>query len=355
MLQSIGESKGPLLVGTGTILAILVAYASVSFSVNTNDLAAYIEWSYALPAHISYESHMPGLPAVLAAGRFITRGLLPDEVIAQLISYIAWFVSVLLAAELLKIYAPDLRSLGTYAFALAPLVGVTYVAFPTAECLARMLFLGALVSAHDKQWTRFAGIVACGLLVHQAYYPMYFFVALSCVLCKRMSWIYFLASGIPFVAYYVYVATSNADAAWILTGHRRMHLGAEQQHFPILDGILQAWTGGTGVMAFKAVLLTSVAGASVVLLVTSLRSGLWFLASICGSILFYAIMAPANVVFLIVRLSPFLVFPAANLAESSRKLTAWLGRPPVRWAVISLLVASQFGWAYYRYRFNVDT
>jgi len=110
MIHSLRESKGPLLVGTGTILAILIAYACVSFSVNTNDLAAYIQWSYALPEHISYESHMPGLPAVLAAGRFITFGMLPDPVIAQLISYIAWLVSVLLANELLKLH-PALKVL----------------------------------------------------------------------------------------------------------------------------------------------------------------------------------------------------------------------------------------------------
>jgi hypothetical protein len=169
-----------------------------------------------------------------------------------------------------------------------------------------------------------------------------------------MNWIYFLASGIPFVAYYVYVAISNEDPLWILTGHQRMHLGAEEHRYPIMDGMLQAWTGGTGVTALKAVLLTAVAGATVVFLVTSLRSKQWFLASICGSIAFYAIMAPANVVFLIVRLSPFLVFPGASLAESNRKLTAWLNTWPVRWTVITLLVASQFAWAYYRYRFNTD-
>jgi hypothetical protein len=351
-MDHIRDIKYPFVLGTCIFLITAWGYQAAGFSVDINDVETYIAWSYDISVHSSYESHMPGYPAIILAGRLLTFGLLPDALLAQVLCYVFWIASVILANEILKMWAPSVKPLALLCFALAPLVGVSYVAFPTSECVARAFVLAALLAALHQRWNLFLPIVAMGLFIHQAYYPVYFILALSCVLSKRMSWFYFVASGVPLVAYYIYVAWSKADPNWFLAGHQKMHLSGATHHFFVFDGILQSYSQMNLVAVSKGILLTIVTAIASGLLVFSVKEKHSFSTALVAPVVIFSVIASTNVVFIVIRLSPLLVFPLSYLVERTPRFAHLVQSRGLRMGTAVCLTASQFVWAVYMLRFN---
>lgn len=333
------------LLGSATWLLIVIGYRMIGFSVDIGDVHGYIRWSYHLPRHVDYPSHMPAFPALILMARLFTFHQIADAALAQVIVYSSWLIGVFLARQILQRIAPQATVPGLLLFGLFPMVGVASAAYPDAMLLGYACALGAMLLALQKRWWSFTATTAVGLLVHQAFYSFYLALALVCFFWMGMRWRHLVACGIPFTIYYVAVAVSRGDANWIL-GYYASHT-IHGGGLPVFDGILGTMLRRTPKDLAKGVLL-AVAGISACLLaIDRLHKRDWVLLSLCVPVILFAVLSPQNASFLILRLAKLLVFPASIWLADRRGLLSALESPLGYVVAAAVLVVSQFAWSYY--------
>jgi hypothetical protein len=335
----------PICLGTAVFLGVVVGYRVVGFNVLRSDVAEYVNWSRNLAGH-SYPSHMPGYPALIALVRWGTFGLISDLALAQGICLLGWSGAVVLFCHILRSLAAEAKEIGVLCYALAPFVGVFYTAYPIADIPAHAVFLAAVWCAVQARWWMFAGATAAGLLIHQAFYPFYFLLALVCLFSRGMKWIHLAASAVPFCFYYAWMAVSRGDANWMLHYHGTTHVKS-RRGLVVFDGVVGSLLQFTPKEVAKGFLLLAISVGAVFLAVYFLRRKNWLQLSLVLPVLFYAAISNDKISFLLIRLSKLLVLPACVWAAGQPRLVAVLQRRFVYWLVASCLIATQFVWAAY--------
>jgi len=333
--------------GTVVFLAILLGYQAIGFSVVRSDVAEYISWSQNLAlATRAFASHMPGYPALLAAARLLTIHLIGSALLAQAICFLFWVAAVFLTSQILQILAPETKEVGTLIYAFAPFVGVCYTAYPLADIPAHAFFLGALWAALHARWWAFALVTAAGLMIHQAFYPFYFLLALVCLFSRGMKWWHLVASGVPFAAYYLWMAWSRADLNWILAYHTKTHL-TPRKGFLLFDGILGNLLAFTPLPFVKGLVLLVILLCAGFLAIHFLRRKRWLPLSLLLPLLIYCAASNNTAEFLVVRLAKIMVFPACLWAAEHPAISGALRRRSAYWLLTLSLVLTQFVWAAY--------
>jgi hypothetical protein len=336
----------PIVMGAAVWLGIVAGYHWMGYSIYRSDLKGYIDWSYHLNRHSDYPSHMPGFSAVILLARILSFHVVADTLLAQIVGYLCWAAALVCAGRILKRIAPETELLGLFLFGFFPLIGVSSAADPVADPLAYVCALGAIWCALEKRWQPLAWITAAGLLVHQAFYPFFLALGLVCVLSEGMHWRYFLASGIPFVLYYIAIALQKGDANWILGYHQVAHT-PHAGGWPVFDGIAGILLRRTSKDAAKAGLLLSAGLASVLLSAYSGRKKNWLLLTTCLPVLVAFVLSTQNVAWIIFRLSRLLVFPLCWWLSAHPRILSATQKARVYVPSLFLLIASQLAWAYY--------
>ena len=336
----------PMGLGVIVFLGIACSYQFAGFSVLRSDVLGYVEWSYDLAAQ-SFASHMPGYPAFIAFARFLTFNTIGDAALAQGICLCFWGGAVVLTYRILEVLAAETKVIGTLIYALAPLVGVSSTAYPLADVPAHAVFLGALYCAVRERWWVFAMATALGLMIHQAFYPFYLLLALVCLFSRGMKWTHLIVSGIPFVIYYVWMATVRGEANWILTYHGKTTI-EPQKGYILFDGMLGSLLGGTPSAVTKGLMLLLIFLIAAFLTIHFLRRRNWLQLSLLLPFLLYAAASNEAVCFLLIRVSKILVFPICAWAVEHPAILNVLHARLGYWVVAFGLIITQCIWAAYQ-------
>jgi len=341
------ELAFPLVLGGVIWLAIILYWQHVGFSIfDRGDVYTYMDWSYHLNRHAD-ACHMPGYPALLLVGRLVTLHLMPDTFVAQCLGLLTWVCGLFLARAVLARIASDTIRVGLMVFGLFPLLGVWSAADPVADLLAYAVALAALLFALENRFGAFACATGAGLMVHQAFYSFNAFLGAACV-AKGMRWRYLLLCGVPFTAYYLFIAAQRGDINWIMSYHLDVILlPRDVGQFPVFDGLVGTVLQGGARYAVKAALVDLSFAVAIVLSIDCIRRRNWVLLSCCVPVVLAGILAPRSQAWVIFRLSKLLVFPACWWLNGHARLLRTLDRTPVYLTVALVLAISQFAWAHY--------
>lgn len=343
-------TKRTLSLGLLTFLCISIAYYIVDFNVIRSDVAGYVKWSYDLSGQ-TFPSHMPGYPALIALGRFVTFKVLNDTLVAQGICLIFWAFGVVVCQKVLRILAPQMEGIGILGYGLAPLVGVSLVAYPVADVVGHSVFLCSVLAALRSKWWLFSLITSIGLLIHQSFYPFYLYLSIVCCLTKGMRWIQLVMSGVPFVIYYVYMAIVKSNPNWILDYHSKTTL-ASKNGFVAFDGILGELSSFSVTGLVKGSILLSVCLTAVVLTWHFGRRRDWFVTSLLVPMIIYSAASNEAVSFLLIRLAKMMVIPLCIWATEFPKSIRMSQTRIFYWSAAICLICSQFLWGAYTVHFQ---
>jgi hypothetical protein len=318
--------------------------------VNRSDVADYIRWSRDLISYQSFPSHMPGYPASIALARILTLGWIGDVVLAQGICLASWWIAAILAWKVAKQLVPVIADTAMLLFSLFPFVGVTMAAFPIADAPAYALFLGACLAALRRRAWAFALITSLGLLVHQAFYPFYFLLAIWCLVNRRISLIQFGASGVPLVLYYVAVAIAKGNPNWVLEYHQDTHLKTTGA-LPVFDGIVGTLLRGSAPGLIKGFLMLAVFLVACRLTWHFVRKRNWLMLCFLAPLLFYGVVANEKIGWILIRMGKMLVFPLCVWLAGQPWVVQLLRKRSFYIVLAMILVVSQVAWAAYIYKY----
>jgi hypothetical protein len=288
---------------------------------------------------------MPAYPFLIFLARLVTFRLLSDALLAQFLGYLSWVGGLLLARATLERVAPEAARLGLLLFGLFPLLGVWSAANPVADLLAYVAVLAALLFAIQNRSGAFTCATAAGLLVHQAFYPSYAVLVLTC-LARGMRWCYLVAAAAPFILYYVAIAVQKNDPNWILSYHLLTH---SPQHgaLPLFDGIIGTFLQGSAKATVKATILATSFVTAIALSFYCWRGKHWLLLALSLPVVLAGVFSTQHDAWVIFRLTKLLVLPASSWLMNRPRLLRALNALGVYISIAGLLAVSQITWAYY--------
>jgi hypothetical protein len=195
-----------------TYAAVGALFAVLRFDPVDSDALDYANWSTVLAYRD--RAHLPGLPAVLWALRTLSGGLLAGTVVQMSVVLVAWAVSVVYADRLLADLDLPTRRFGLLLFALFPLVGVTYVAFPISDALAIACVVAAAWHLRQRAWWPFVAAVAAGSFTHKMAWPFLLLETGVAVASRGLPWWKAALAGLPFAAYWAWGVADGEALLW---------------------------------------------------------------------------------------------------------------------------------------------
>ena len=340
---------------TGILVFVLVRCIHAYYQVPLlfGDTGGYVKWSYDLANYRTYPSQMPGYPFILALTRWLTLGLLPMAWIPYLVCLLAWVAGVMLAGEVFRKLAPETAPLGIAAYGAFPVFGLGWTNLAVADTFALTVFCAALLAALNRRWWWWAVITGLGLLIHQALYPFYFALGLVCLATARLPWPVFLASGVPFLAYYGFEAARTGNLNWML--HYHLHASvAPQGSLPVFEGVLGSFRTFSVMGWAKGLLLLSCASAAIALAISAMRRRDWLSLGIAVPVVMYAVVAKGAFDSELARWARLLVLPAcfwlALHPGLLRQATRWWGLP----AILAIGVLTELAWTAHIVRYMLS-
>jgi hypothetical protein len=287
---------------------------------------------------------VPGYSLVIAAVRGLTFGKLPPLAVMIAITSTAYLIAVWAVGRIAReAGASSAFELGIL-FALFPLVGLTYVAFPISDITAIALFLLAVLEMLRRRWGRFALWSAMALLFHKV---MWFFVppllAIAFIQDARARRVVPLAV-VPLLLWIVGGAIQFGSPLWFIRFNYETHT-VIKEGLPVLGGLIETFQGGSAAKLGKGVVIVTTLVTALVTAFLCARRRLWAGLSVSLVVAFLVAAVNAYEIWIAVRYGKLLVVAWCQLAgasQSSRRapVMGWVG-------VALLLIASNLAFGYY--------
>ncbi len=286
---------------------------------------------------------VPGYSLVIAAVRGLTLGLLPPLGVMLPIAGVAYLTAVMTVYRVAREVGSEVAFELGLLFALYPLVGLTYSAYPMSDISAIASFLLAVLELIRRRWWTLTLWAACAMMLHKV---MWFFVPpliLTAFFQDRRSRAILPLSFLPLLLWISGGALKYHSLLWFVRFNYETHT-VMKQGLPVLGGLLQTLEMGSFTKLAKG-------GVILTVLVTAL-----FTAFQCWRRRQWAGLWTAGVViFLIAAVNSYEIWIAARFSKVM--VIAWCmlsaGRERPRWTpavvalVIAVLVATNLGYGWY--------
>ncbi len=354
MIESAGGRPGWLrpvaIVLVGALagwLSIFAIYRLAGYEPLGGDVIGYWQDSQTLGERID-AFHMPGYPAVIAAGHWLLPGV-PYVRLAQGIGLIAWLVSALNMLLILQALGLPRGWQGALLYAWFPFVGLVEIVSPRADALAALVLTAGVLFAVREQRLPLIMALGLSLLVHKALWPFAALLAVGELWRRRLRPGDLALIGLPLAAYWLYGALRGGDVLWIVRANVGKEI-ASQGALPVLDGLLGGLLAGgpAGLLRTLPVLLCF--GLAVALLIIGRQR--WHdqpaLLALILPIVMYGVLLNQHEIWALVRYSRFLILPLwAALAARGWLQPGW--RFSLGWlAAMTLALLTQYAFALYR-------
>lgn len=328
--------------GLGYLLYLFYLVQILHFDMFRSDVRSY--WLQSFEWRSPYSNWwVPGYSLVIAAVRGLTLGLLPPLAVMLPIAALAYLTAVAavyrIARQVESGYAFELGLL----FALYPLVGLTYSAYPMSDIGAIALFLLAVLEMQRQRWRRFTAWAAAALIFHKV---MWFFVPPLLVTVffqhPRARRVVPFAV-VPLLAWIVGGAFKFHSALWFVRFNYETHT-VLKQGLPVLGGLVQTLEMGSPLKLMKGAVIVTTLLAALVTAFLSARRKLWPGLWISGVVAFLIAAVNSYEIWIAMRYSKLMVVAWCLLSAGVLRR---------RWGVvasvlaIALLMATNLGYGWY--------
>jgi hypothetical protein len=256
-----------LIAGATLFACVCVLFRAKGLVLAQSDVASYVAQSRNVLAN---DAHLPAYAALVLAARTLTRGVVPDVALMQLVSLGAWCASIVVVARVLEGLAPPrVARFGLAVYGLFPFVGVTYVAWPIADALAHLALALGVLALVRRSAVGIPLAVAAMLIVHKALWPFAALIAAAALARRAARLAPLVAATLPLLALYAFGAR-HGDLAWMVRADVALNV-APQTSLPVLDGLLGTLALGGARGAVKAAILGALTIATVALALSHAR------------------------------------------------------------------------------------
>jgi hypothetical protein len=228
-------------------------------------------------------------------------------------------------------------------FALFPLVGLTYVAYPISDIGAIALFLLGVEAMQRERWGWLALWSALALLFHKV---MWFFLPpmllIAVVQHPRARWIVPLAF-LPLLLWITGGAIKYHSVLWFIRFNYETH--TVKQGLPVLGGLIETMNRASPAKIGKGVVILTTLVVALATAVASARRRIWAGLGISLVVVFLVAVVNAYEIWIAVRYGKLLVAAWCLLATPAGRDR----RPPVLGMamVAALLLASNLAFGFY--------
>lgn len=336
--------------GVAYVLFFVYMVRGLGFNMLQSDVLTY--WRDSLNWRTPFSPWwVPGyslLVAVIHGITFNALGPVEVMVLASGSAYLVAVRTVFRLAQLNRFPSPGLLAL---AFAVFPVVGLTFSVRPIADITAIALLLLTVLSFQKQRWGRFVLAAGACMFVQKV---MWFFVPPLVLLAfvrhgetRRILPLAFL----PILVWMVAGAFYHGDSIWFMRWSVE-HLLTSKSALPVFDGLVTPLLSGSPAKVGKGVLVASVLVLSIVSLLESVRIRAWPAACVSLSLLLLVAFVNSFEIWVAVRYSKLLVIPAASLGERPGFRGSSAARLVAVWVALILAVASNLAYGYYMSRFD---
>ena len=287
---------------------------------------------------------VPGYALVIAAVRGLTFGQLPPLAVMIPIAAVAYLIAVATIERIAReAGARSSFELGLL-FALFPLVGLTYVAFPISDITAIALFLLAVLEMQRRRFRWFTLWCALALLFHKV---MWFFVPplmLTVFVQHREARRVVPFAVVPLLLWIVGGAIKFGSPLWFIRFNYETHT-VIKEGLPVLGGLVETLQGGSAAKLGKGVVILTTLATALVTAALCWRRRLWAGLWISLVVAFLVAAVNAYEIWIAVRYGKLLVVAWCQLAGATQNF-----RRPSAAAlagVAVLLLASNLAFGYY--------
>jgi hypothetical protein len=295
---------------------------------------------------------VPGYSLLIALGRAVSFAALPPLAIMGTIAGLAYLVAVDTVYRIARQVGADRAFELGVLFALFPLVGLSYVAYPISDIVAMALFLRAVLEMQRERWGWFTAWCAAAMLFHKV---MWFFVPpllLTVFLQHPRARRVVPLAGVPLLAWIAGGAMKFHSWLWFIRFNYETHTVAKQGA-PVLAGLIETLEGGSPAKLGKGVVVVTTLLASLVTGFLCARRRLWAGLWIAAVVAFLVAAVNAYEIWIAVRFGKLLVAAWCLLAPRAGSDP----RPP--WAGLAvaaaLLLASNLAFGYYLVHYFHET
>ena len=329
--------------GGSFLLYLFYLLQMLSFDMFRSDVRSYwwqsFEWRSPFSAW-----WVPGYSLVIALVRGLTLGKLPSLVVMVAICAAAYLIAVSAIYRIAKeAGAHSAFELGLL-FALFPLVGLTYAAYPISDIAAIALFVLAVLEMQRGHWGRFTLWSALALLFHKV---MWFFVPpllLTAFIQHREARRVIPLAVVPLLLWIAGGAIKFGSWLWFIRFNYETHT-VMKQGLPVLGGLVETLQVHSTAKLGKGVVILTTLAAALVTAVLCARRRLWAGLWISLVVAFLVSAVNAYEIWIAVRYGKLLVVAWCLLAGASQNSR----RPPAMGlaGVAVLLLASNLAFGYY--------